>query len=48
VYTALVRPDERITNDVTRLIPQPDVIERELERLARYVDERCDLVRDVQ
>jgi hypothetical protein len=48
VYAALVRADERITDDVARLILQPDVVERQLERLARAVDERRDLARDVQ
>ena len=48
VNAALVRADERIADDVARLILQPDVVERELERLACDVDERRDLARDVQ
>jgi hypothetical protein len=48
VYAALMRADDRITDDVARLILQPDVVERELERLARAVNERRDLARDVQ
>jgi hypothetical protein len=48
VYAALVHADERITDDVARLILQPDVVERELERFVCAVDERRDLARDVQ
>jgi hypothetical protein len=48
VYAAFVRADECIADDVARLILQPDVVERELERLARAVDERRDLARNVQ
>ncbi len=48
MHAALVCADERITDDVARLILQPDVVERELERLACDVDERRDLARDVQ
>ena len=48
VDAALVRTDECAADDVARLVVQPDVVERELERLARAVDERRDLARDVQ
>jgi hypothetical protein len=48
VNAALVRADERITDDVVGPVLQPDVVERELEGLARAVDERRDLLRDVQ
>jgi hypothetical protein len=43
-----VRGDESRAHDVRRFVVQPDVVERELERLARAVDERRDLARDVQ
>ena len=45
---SVVRADERGTDDVVGPVLQPDVVERELERLARAVDERRDLLRDVQ
>jgi hypothetical protein len=48
VHAALVRADEGSTNDVSCLVVQPDVIERELEGLTRAVDERRDPARDVQ
>jgi hypothetical protein len=43
-----VRADERVAHDVGRLVVQPDVVERQLERLARLADERRDLVRDLE
>jgi hypothetical protein len=48
VDAALGRADERSADDVARLVLQPDVVERELERLTRTLDERRDLPRDVQ
>jgi hypothetical protein len=45
---ALVRADECAADDVARLVPQPDVVERQFECLLRAVDERRDLVGDVQ
>jgi hypothetical protein len=48
VNAALVRADEGSADDVPRLVVQPDVVERELERLACPADERRDLARDVQ
>jgi hypothetical protein len=47
VHAALVRTDKRATNDVRRFVVQPDVVERQLECLARFVDERRDLPRDL-
>ncbi len=48
MHAALVRADESAVDDVLRLVVQADVVERELERLARAVDERRDLACDVQ
>jgi len=48
VNAALVRADEGGADDVARFVVQPDVVERELERLACAVDERRDLARDVR
>ena len=48
VYAAFVRADERTADDVSRPVLQPDVVEGELERLARALDERRDPPRDVE
>jgi hypothetical protein len=48
VHAALVRADERAANDVRRFVVQPDVVERELQRFSRTVDEGRDLSRDVE
>jgi hypothetical protein len=48
VHAALVRADQRGPDEIRRLVVQPDVVERELQRLARAVDERRDPPRDVQ
>ena len=39
--------DERRLDDVARLAGEPDVVERELERLAGAAEERGDLAGDV-
>jgi hypothetical protein len=48
VDAALVRADECAADDLRRVVLQPDVVERELERLPRPVDEGRDPARDVQ
>jgi hypothetical protein len=48
VDPALVRADQRGADHIRRLVVQANVIERELQRLARAVDERRDLLRDLE
>jgi len=43
-----VRADERAADDIGRLAVQPQVIQSQLERLARIVDERRDPARDIE
>jgi hypothetical protein len=43
-----VRAYERPLHDLGRLVVQAEVVERELERLLRLVDERGDSTRNVQ
>ena len=47
MHASLVRGDECVLNDLLGVVVQADVVERELERLARRLEERCDLARDV-
>jgi hypothetical protein len=47
VDTALVRAHERALDDLGRLVVEPEVVERELERLLRFVDEARDQSRNV-
>jgi hypothetical protein len=47
VHAALVRADERAAHDLGRLVVQPDVVERQLERLADRGDELRDTTRDL-
>jgi hypothetical protein len=48
VHAAFVRAGERAPDDVGGVVVQPDVVEGELERLARSSDEARELVRDVE
>jgi hypothetical protein len=48
VHAALVRADERTADDVSRPVLQPDVVERELQRLSRALDEGRDLSRNFE
>jgi hypothetical protein len=48
VHATLVRADERTADDVVGPVLEPDVIEGELERLARALDEGRDPSRDVE
>src|SRR3989442_11408883 len=48
VNTPLVRCDQRAADDVSGLVLQAEVVERELQRLTCAVDERGDLLRDAQ
>jgi len=48
VHSTLVRADQRGADDIRRLVVQTNVIEGELQRLARAVDERRDLLRDLE
>jgi hypothetical protein len=48
VHAPLVRGDERTVNDRRGVVVQPEVVERELERLARPVEKRSDPARDVE
>ena len=44
---ALLRADERLRDDLRRVVVQPDVVERQLEARAGGAEELGDLVRDV-
>ncbi len=46
-HATLVRADERVLDDLPGLVLEPDVVEREVERLARRVQELGHLVGDV-
>jgi hypothetical protein len=48
VDAALVRADQRVTDDIRRVVVQSDVVERKLQRLAGALDEGRDPPRDVQ
>jgi len=48
VHAPLVRADERALNDRRRFVVQPEVVEGQLERLARPVEKRGDSARDVE
>ena len=44
---ALLRADERLLDDLRRVVVQSDVVERQLEARASGAEELGDLVRDV-
>ena len=48
MHATLVRADQCVADDISGVVVQANVVEGELERLARAVDERRDPPRDVQ
>ena len=48
VHAPVLRADERVADDVGGVVVQPQVVERQLERVFRRRDEIRDLVRDVE
>jgi hypothetical protein len=48
MHSPLVRADERAANDVGGLVVQAQVVQRELERLPRLGEKRCDQACDLE
>jgi hypothetical protein len=48
VHAPVLRADQRIPDDVGGVVVQPQVVERQLERVLGRRDEIGDLVRDVE